>query len=94
MEGQLAESVRRADPASGLILEPRFAEQLVRGLIPMVETMMRQSLSPVLLCSPEIRRHLRAFTRRSIPKLFVLSVNEVPHTVDLKSFSVLSLNQA
>lgn len=92
VEGQLAESVRRADSSSNLILEPRFAEQLVRGLIPMVETMIRQSLSPVLLCSPEIRRHLKVFTRRSIPKLFILSVNEVPHTIDLRSFSIISLN--
>jgi flagellar biosynthesis protein FlhA len=91
VEGQLADSVRRADPSTGLILEPRFAEQLVRGLIPMVEAMIRQSLSPVLLCSPEIRRHLKAFTRRSIPKLSVLSVSEVPHTVDLRSFSVVTI---
>lgn len=92
VEGQLTESVRRADAATGLILDPRFAEQLVRGLIPMTEAMVRQSLAPVLLCSPEIRRHLKAFTRRSIPKLSILSVNEIPHTVDLRSFSVVSLN--
>jgi flagellar biosynthesis protein FlhA len=91
VEGQLADSVRRADPSTGLILEPRFAEQLVRGLIPMVEAMIRQSLSPVLLCSPEIRRHLKAFTRRSIPKLSVLSVSEVPLSVDLRSFSVVTI---
>ncbi|HEY0959850.1 MAG TPA: flagellar biosynthesis protein FlhA [Novosphingobium sp.] len=92
VEGQLVESVRRADASTGLILEPRFAEQLVRGLISMAEAMIRQSLSPVLLCSPEIRRHLKTFTRRSIPKLFIVSVNEIPHTVDLRSFSVVSLD--
>ena len=91
VEGQLADSVRQADAANGLILDPRFAEQLVRGLIPMAEAMIRQSLAPVLLCSPEIRRHLKTFTRRSIPKLAILSVNEVPYTVDLKSFSVVTL---
>ncbi len=54
--------------------------------------MMRQSLAPVLLCNGEIRRFLKTFTRRTIPKLAVLSVNEVPHTVDLKSFSVVKFD--
>jgi flagellar biosynthesis protein FlhA len=58
----------------------------------MAESMMRQSLSPVLLCGPEIRRHLKTFTRRSIPRLAVVSVNEIPPNIDLKSFEVLNVD--
>ncbi|WP_232475844.1 flagellar biosynthesis protein FlhA [Flavisphingomonas formosensis] len=90
-EGQIAESLRRSEGA-GFLLDPRLADQLIRKLIPMVETMIRQSLAPVLLCSPEIRRHLKTFTRRSVPRLAILSVSEVPHTVDLASFSVLKID--
>jgi flagellar biosynthesis protein FlhA len=89
IEGQIAENVRRADAGSSLVLDPRVAEQLIRQLVPAVEAMIRQRLSPVLLCSPEVRRHIKTFTRRSVPRLAVLSVNEVPHTVDLRSFSVV-----
>jgi flagellar biosynthesis protein FlhA len=90
-EGQIADSLRRSD-APGFLLDPRLADQLIRKLIPLVEKMVRQSLAPVLLCSPEIRRHLKTFTRRSVPRLAVLSVSEVPHTVDLSSFSVLKID--
>ena len=92
VEGQISENIRRGDSANSLVLEPRLAEQLIRRLIPAVEQMMRQSLAPVLLCSPEIRRYLKTFTRRSIPRLSVLSVNEVPSTVDLKSFAVVKVD--
>jgi len=92
IEGQITETIRRADKSRGNVLEPRFAEQLIRKLIPLAESMMRQSLAPVLLCNGEIRRFLKTFTRRTIPRLAVLSVNEVPHTVDLKSFSVVKLD--
>jgi flagellar biosynthesis protein FlhA len=92
VEGQITENIRRSDGSSALVLEPRLAEQLIRKLIPTVESMMRQSLTPVLLCSPEIRRFLKTFTRRSIPKLSVLSINEVPPTVDLKSFAVVKID--
>jgi flagellar biosynthesis protein FlhA len=91
VEGQIAESFRRSDGKNAFVIDPRLAEQLMRKLIPMVDAMMQQNLSPVLLCGQEIRRHLRAFTRRSVPWLSIISVNEIPHTIDLKSFDVVNL---
>jgi flagellar biosynthesis protein FlhA len=92
LEAQIADNIRRAEGASALVIEPRLAEQLIRKLIPLTESMMRERLAPVLLCGPEIRRYLKTFTRRSVPRLSIVSVNEVPHTVDLKSFAVLNLD--
>ncbi len=92
VEGQITENIRRADRSANYVLEPKLAEQLIRKLVPMAEAMMRQSLTPVLLCNSEIRRYLKTFTRRTIPRLSVLSVNEIPSTVDLKSFSVVRID--
>lgn len=92
VENTIAENIRRSDKTAGLVIDPRIAEQLIRKLIPMCESMMKQRLSPVLLCSSEIRRHLRTFTKRSIPRLSVLSVGEIPNSVDIKSFSVVQLD--
>jgi flagellar biosynthesis protein FlhA len=91
-EGQIIENIRRSDGSSPLVLEPHLAEQLIRKLILAAEAMMKQRLAPVLLCSAEIRRQLKAFTRRSVPRLSVLSINEVPPTVDLKSFAVVKID--
>lgn len=90
MEAQIAENIRRGEGAGALVIEPRLAERLIRELIPLTDAMLRESLAPVLLCGPEIRRYLKSFTRRSIPRLAIVSVNEVPHTVDLRSFAVLN----
>ncbi len=92
VEGQISENIRKSDGSANLVLEPRLAEQLIRKLIPAADNMVRHNLSPVLLCSPEIRRYLKTFTRRSIPRLSVLSINEVPATVDLKSFAVVKVD--
>jgi flagellar biosynthesis protein FlhA len=91
VEAQISDSVRRSDGGGGFVIEPRLAEQLIRKLLPMSESMMQESLSPVLLCGPDIRRHLKAFTRRSIPRLAIISVSEVPSTIDLKSFAVVNV---
>ena len=74
----------------GLPLDPKLAESLIRKLISMADSMMQQNLTPILLCGPELRRYLKTFTRRSVPRLAVLSVNEIPTNMDLKSFGVVS----
>jgi flagellar biosynthesis protein FlhA len=89
IESQIAESLR-GGTGGAFIIEPRLAEQLIRGLAPLVDSMVREGLAPVLLCGGELRRHLRTFTRRSLPRLAIISVNEIPHSVELKSFAVLS----
>jgi len=92
VEGQISENLKRGDKTSAFAIEPRLAEQLIRKLIPLADSMMRQRLAPVLLCNADIRRQLKVFTKRSVPKLAVLSVNEIPHTIDLKSFSVVKMD--
>jgi flagellar biosynthesis protein FlhA len=89
-EAQLGDQLRHAGNGGPVVIDPRLAERLIRGLGPLVEKMMSSGLTPVLLCGPEIRRHLRTFTRRSLPRLAVLSVAEVPSSVELRSFAVLA----
>jgi flagellar biosynthesis protein FlhA len=89
VEAQIYDSIRRSDGKSAFVIEPKLAENLVRQLVAATDGMMQQSLSPVLLCGSEIRRYLKTFTRRSVPRLAVISVNEVPTTIDLKSFAVV-----
>ncbi|MBU6267870.1 MAG: flagellar biosynthesis protein FlhA [Sphingomonadales bacterium] len=90
IEAQITDAIGRTEGAQGpLVIEPRLAESLMRKVIPMVEAMIQQGLAPVMLCGPTIRKQLRAFLRRSAPRLAVISVNEVPQSIDLKSFDVL-----
>ncbi len=76
-----------------LPVEPKLAEQLIRKLSTLAEDMHREGRSPVLLCGAEIRRHLKAFTKRSVPRLSVLSVNEIPMRINLRSFDIIRLEQ-
>jgi flagellar biosynthesis protein FlhA len=45
----------------------------------------------VLLCAPELRRHLRALSERMVPHLRVVSLSEVPNSLQLRAFATLSL---
>ncbi len=92
VEQSIASSMRNLDDGkTTLILEPRFAEQVLRRLSEEVERMARGNLRPVLLCAPTLRRHIRRFTERLIPQLSVVSLSEVPSSVTLRAFGVVKV---
>ena len=74
--------------------DPRLAEQLLTALAPLVDRMLRQGRSPVVLCAGSIRRSLVTLTRRTLPQLAVISVDEVPLRMALTSFDVVRLQDA
>lgn len=95
IESQLLHSLQlaRADGAAPapFVLEPRLVEQFMSRLVQQAERMMKSNLLPVLLCAPELRRHVRALCERSVPHLRVLSMAEIPHTIELKSWGLVTL---
>jgi flagellar biosynthesis protein FlhA len=91
IENQISSNLGQGGTQGMLPVEPRLAEQLIRKLSGLAEDMHREGRSPVLLCGAEIRRHLKAFTRRSVPRLSVLSVNEIPMRINLRSFDIIRL---
>lgn len=92
LENQIVGNLAQGQSAGSLLVEPRAAEALLRKLVAMVEAMHRQGRNPVLLCSAELRRHLKTFTRRAVPKLSVLSINEIPNRINLTSFDVVRID--
>ncbi|HVE55128.1 MAG TPA: flagellar biosynthesis protein FlhA [Ramlibacter sp.] len=81
-------------PSAGnpmLVIEPKMAEQFIGRLVQQAERMMKSNLLPVLLCSPELRRHIRALSERVVPHLRVLSMAEIPQNIELKAWGTVTL---
>ena len=45
----------------------------------------------VLLCSPDLRRHLRLLSERVIPHLRIISMTEVPNAIALRSYATVGV---
>jgi flagellar biosynthesis protein FlhA len=93
VENQIQASVAANNKRDSLTIDPRIAEQLVRKLVTLAGEMQRGGREPVLLCGGEIRRQLKSITRRSIPRLAVISVSEIPTNIDLSSAGIVRLDQ-
>lgn len=91
LEQTLMQAVQNTDLSSTLVVEPKLAEQLLSRLSGHAERMMKSNMLPVLLCSPDLRRHLRTLSERVIPHMRVVSMAEIPGSVNLKAFCTVSL---
>ncbi len=91
LENQLQSVAAGAQKRDTLLIEPKLAERIIRRLTALSAEMMSQGREAVLLCGPDVRRPLRGLTRRSIPRLFVLSVSEIPLHLDLRSHGIVRL---
>ena len=91
IEQSIATSLRSVDEKATLVLEPRYAEQVLARMAGQVEKMVKSNLMPVLVCAPELRRHLRILTERVLPQLSIVSMAEVPPHVALRAFAMVTL---
>jgi flagellar biosynthesis protein FlhA len=93
VEGQLLHGLhgsREGEAAHAPAVDPLLAEQFMSRLVQLAEKMMKSNLLPVLLCAPELRRHLRLLSERVLPHLRVVAMTEVPTTIELRSYGVVA----
>lgn len=89
LEG-LQAAKREGASAAGFVLEPKLIEKFLLHLMQQADRMMKSNLLPVLLCAPELRRHLRSLSERGLPHLRVLSMAEIPQGIELKSYGTVT----
>jgi flagellar biosynthesis protein FlhA len=91
LEQAFTQGIRSVEEKSTLVLEPRLAEQVLRRLAAEMERMISSNLSPVVLCPPNLRRYVRKLTERALPQLAVISLAEVPTSINLKAFGMVTV---
>ena len=77
----------------GLIvkLSPQIAEAVTRALAERLEDMVTAGYPPVVLCSPQVRAGLKQITAAALPKLAVISLNEVTRDTEVESMGQLGI---
>ena len=74
----------QANSASGAAIEPGLAETLARQAESAAHQQEQMGMSPVLLVAAPLRTALSKFLRRAIPRLRVLSHEELPDTKTIR----------
>lgn len=91
LEDQLNSALRKSGDVSYLALEPLEVQRIVEKTSALMEETSMDGISPVVLCSPQIRMHFKRLLERGLPSLAVLSYNEIDPSIQLESVGMIEV---
>ncbi len=91
IEQILTDSVQNTKQGLMFITDPAFSEKLVKRVGKAMSKLSMAGLTPICLCSPNIRLALKRLTEAAHPQLVVLSYNEITNDVEILSNDVVRL---
>jgi flagellar biosynthesis protein FlhA len=91
LEETIEQSVHRTNEGSYLALDPGTAQAFLESLGGVMQSLGGGS-TPVLLCPPTIRPHVKRLTERYLPNLVCLSHNEIAPHLRVQSVGTVSIN--
>jgi flagellar biosynthesis protein FlhA len=89
LEEKLISSLQTSEQGTYLALDLAFTQHMVDKISNEVKNMMVQNIQPVLLVHPFIRAKLRRLLERYIQNIAVISHNEIPQQIKIKSAGVI-----
>jgi flagellar biosynthesis protein FlhA len=90
LEEHLLQRVQRSQFEVGLSIDPQTAHDILHRLTQLMQEMMEEGLSPVMLVMSELRLPFKRFFESSLPRLAVISYQEIPSETELENYGVVS----
>src|SRR4051812_27024955 len=94
VEQTLLEALRPGDPGTFLASDPADAERMAVEVANRAEEAEQRGISPVLVCSAQLRPAVRRLVRPMAPRLPVLSYAELGQQLILETIGVVNLANA
>ena len=92
LEAMLGDAVVQTGDGSYLNLDPGTVNAVLTALKGDYERVSMQGMAPVVLCSAKVRRHLKQVSEPVLPRLAVVSYNEIQRDVDIQMVARVSLD--
>jgi len=89
LEQALATKVQRTNTDYTLSLDPQMAQYLLRELAIKANDQIENGLLPILVTAAEIRLPFKRFFEPSLPKLNILSYQELPSTTEIVNHAII-----
>ncbi len=90
VESKIQDALHTTEQGSYLALEPGFAQALINSLNKMLQNVVVST--PVLLCTPTIRLHVKRLTERYLPGLAIISHNEIAPHLKVRSIGTVTVD--
>ena len=91
IEELISSSVQEGDQGSYLAMDPIMAGKILDSVAKVYQETVSKGLSPVILSSAPVRRHLKRLADRINKRIVVLSYNEVSSDVEVQSVGTVTV---
>ncbi len=85
LEREILDAVRQSETGEYIPLAPARADALARKTVDAVHPLVMSGQDPIVLTSAPVRRYFRRIVERFLPRIVVLSYNEIDPAVRLES---------
>jgi flagellar biosynthesis protein FlhA len=92
LEAMLGDAVVQTQDGSYLNLDPGTVNTVLTALKGEYERVSMHGIVPVVLCSAKVRRHLKQVSEPVLPRLAVISFNEIQRDVNIEMVARVSLD--
>lgn len=95
LEQMLAKGIRQTAHEIALVIDPALSRYLHEQIVAGIETLGRQGITPVLLCSSPIRLGIKRYYIDAFPGLKVFAYQELPSKIIVQAaFNIAPMKQA
>jgi flagellar biosynthesis protein FlhA len=94
LEQSLFESLRPSEGGTALLLDADRTEALARDVAALATAVEQRGVSPVLVCSPQLRPALRRLVRLTAPRVPVLAYGELGSSLIIETVGVVDCAHA
>lgn len=91
VEEVLLNAVQHTEHGSYLSVDPDVADSIMKSVNTETQKVVARGYEPIIVCSPQLRRHFRRMVEKFSPSLMVLSHSELLNNVKFKSLGKVRL---
>ena len=91
VEQMVSGSIQRSEHGSLITLDAGSISKIVGRIREMVARVGVLHPDPTILCSPDVRPHLRKMTERFLPRCAIVSANELAPSISVESIGSVTL---
>jgi flagellar biosynthesis protein FlhA len=94
VENALLEGIQHTEHGSYLSVDPKIANKIIESVNSESQKIMAKGFHPIILCSPQLRRHFRRMLEQFAPSMMVLSHSELLNNIKFRSLGKVKLSYA
>jgi flagellar biosynthesis protein FlhA len=94
LESAISDALQQTEHGSFLSLDPAIAQRMMNQMAASIEKISSLNYQPVVMCSAQIRYHVKRLVDRFMPRVVVLSYDEILSNVEIQSLDMLELDHA